>query len=403
MKVLHVNATDTIGGAAIAAYRLHKSLSGVTSIKSKMLVGRKVGNDKDTIALFRNHGSYIINRLFHRITCRCGRDGLVALTNLQKIKWYIDKADVIHLHNIHGGYFPLQTLLKLSDGKPVFWTLHDMWGLTGGCCFSYGCLGFENDCSQNFGYSCPHKHAVRTWKKKKKIYSKANFKIIVSSVMMHQCVRQSTLMQRFNVTHIPFGIDLKVFRAMDRKAAKKALRIPDDTIVIGFRASTDEQKGLKYVIESMTGLDADRKICILTMGEKRLVEPLRGRYAIVELGLIQNEHQMAKAYNAMDIFLMPSIAESFGLMAMEAMACGTPTIAFDKTVLEQTLFAQQGGLAVPHGDSAALKMKIEELIKRPAYRRHIGKRALTLAIENYDITIHLAKVVEAYQQALVGE
>ncbi len=84
----------------------------------------------------------------------------------------------------------------------------------------------------------------------------------------------------------------------------------------------------------------------------------------MELGWIENTGTIAEALNAADLFLMPSIAEAFGLMAIESMACGTPVIVFEGTALPETINAPECGIAVPYKDSHALARAIDEVARR---------------------------------------
>jgi glycosyltransferase involved in cell wall biosynthesis len=97
---------------------------------------------------------------------------------------------------------------------------------------------------------------------------------------------------------------------------------------------------------------------------------------------------------------MPSTAEAFGLMAIEAMACGKPVIVFEGTALPEVIFAPKGGIAVPQGDVDALVFVIEDLVINPKKRQEIGNLAYNIAKENYDRDIFIDRIIALYRQII---
>jgi glycosyltransferase involved in cell wall biosynthesis len=130
------------------------------------------------------------------------------------------------------------------------------------------------------------------------------------------------------------------------------------------------------------------------------MDEFRGRYQVIDLGWIHDADLLARAYNASDIFLMPSTAETFGMMAIEAMACGKPVIVFEGTSLPEVTFAPTGGIAVPYGDTNALRFALERLIDNPLERQLLGQNALNLARQHYGMHSHVDRLVELYQEVI---
>jgi glycosyltransferase involved in cell wall biosynthesis len=97
---------------------------------------------------------------------------------------------------------------------------------------------------------------------------------------------------------------------------------------------------------------------------------------------------------------MPSTAEACGLMAIEAMACGTPVIAFDGTSLPGILCAPEGGLAVPQGDVPALTATLERLLRDGEERERLGRRARAIAQRQYDVRDHYDRIIDLYRNIL---
>jgi glycosyltransferase involved in cell wall biosynthesis len=179
--------------------------------------------------------------------------------------------------------------------------------------------------------------------------------------------------------------------------------IDAQTVVLSFRAVKSEFKGLNHIKDSLRQLNTEKKICLLTFNETGLMEEFSEQFQIIDLGWVDDEVLLAEAYSASDIFLMPSTAEAFGVMAIEAMACGKPVIVFEKTSLSEVTFSPQGGVAVPHGDSRALTHALERLVNEPAERERLGKRAEFLAAQHYSFEVHANKVLQVYKDVIREE
>lgn len=313
-------------------------------------------------------------------------------------------ADIAHLHIIHNGFFNLLALPLLSHFKPTVWTLHDPWALTGHCVHMYGCERWKSGCGD-----CPKLDSLfpmrkdRTafmWKLKKIVYKKSRLNIIVSSSWMQELVMKSPLLADCPVYKIPFGIDLSVFRPLDSDSIKKQLGVHPGNIVLGFRATTSEFKGLEYVLQIIEKLNTSVPVTLLTFNETGLVDQFKHRFQVIDLGWLTDETDTAEAINAVDIMLMPSIAESFGMMAIESMACAKPVIVFDGTALPETVFAPRGGIAVPFGDVDGFVRELERLICDEDERLALGERALKLACTHYDFSVHAQRMLNLYENVI---
>ncbi|MBC7085023.1 MAG: glycosyltransferase [Methanomethylovorans sp.] len=402
MKTLQIGNIDTAGGRFNGA-DLHRQLRE-RGIKSKLCVRTKKTNDNDTWELGFFFGMRAINFVIKQIEKLLSIQSILYPSSLQL---YFDKrfldADIVHYHLIHTGFFSLLTFPKLSQLKPSVWTLHDPWAMTGHCIHPFECTRWKTGCGK-----CPSlnthipmliDNTKLMWKIKKWVYSHSNIDIVVASKWMLNMAKQSPLLSKCRIHYIPFGIDLNLFRPMNSKEAKKSLGIDPNSTVLAFRTTSSEFKGLPYIKECIQKLRCDEHICLLTVGEKNLIDEFNEKYEIVDLGWIE-ESQLAVFYNACDIFLMPSTAEAFGLMAIEAMACGKPVIVFEGTALPEVIFAPKGGIAVPQGDVDALVFVIEDLVINPKKRQEIGNLAYNIAKENYDRDIFIDRIIALYRQII---
>ena len=316
-------------------------------------------------------------------------------------------SDIVHYHLLHTGYFSLKTMPILTSLKPSVWTIHDPWLMTGHCVYPYSCERWQHGCGE-----CPDLMTyipMRTdntrnmFTSKKNILAKSSIDIVVASRFMLEMVHKSTMFVNHKIHCIPFGVDLNIFRQIDSTALRTKYSIGQNNLVISFRETDYEYKGLLYIKELLHRLSLDEypsPITLITVNQKELLKEFIGKYQIIELGMVTDEAVMAEFYNCSDMFLMPSTAEAFGMMAIEAMACGIPVIAFEGTSLPEVIFAPTGGVSVPMKDANALHSAVDMLLKNPNERKAIGNEAYRLSRIHYNFEDHAKKILALYEEVI---
>jgi glycosyltransferase involved in cell wall biosynthesis len=311
------------------------------------------------------------------------------------------EADLLHLHIIHSGYLSLWALPGITRQKPTVWTLHDPWAMTGHCIHPFGCTRWQTGCGECPNLKTPLPlYADRTnllFKYKHHVYSKSKFNVIVASQWMLNMVQASPLFEGVRVHLVPFGLDLDFFSPASVPNARRRFGITDNTLVLCFRSEMDEFKGLPYIIQVLEQIRCDQPICLLTFAKKGLLDRFADRFQLVELGWSDDEELMRDALVAADIFLMPSTAEAFGVMAIEAMACGKPVISFDGTSLPEVTFAPDVGVSVPMKDTEALLHALQRLIDHPEERLERGREGRLMAEKHYDAEIQADRLAAIYR------
>lgn len=312
-------------------------------------------------------------------------------------------ADVVHYHLIHNYFFSILHLPILTRLKPSVWTVHDPWAVTGHCVHFQECGQWKSGCG-----NCPDlvreftvsvDSTALNWEIKRMCYAAVDADLIVASRWMLDVLNQSPLTAGFRKHLVPFGINLHIFKDTGRMEARERFGIPPGDRVVAFRASTWKLKGLEYIREALKRLD-EGQITLLTTNEKGVIDDLKGKYRVVELGWVDNDIELADFYSAADVFLMPSEAESFGLSAVEAMACGTPVLGFDSAALNDTLCAPRGGIAVRQGDSEMFLSELTQLLRDEKKREAIAQSALELARERYNKDRYVSETIEVYKQVI---
>ncbi len=401
MNILQVGNTDVVGGR-FNGWELRKPLSA-RGHETHYCVWRKDSDDDRSYELTSSRYRWFINDTV------CG--GIEKRLSIQSLFYplsaglFFDRrfrgADVVHYHLIHDRFFSLAALPLLTRRKPSVWTLHDPWAMTGHCLYPLDCDRWRTGCGE-----CPRLGipiamvADRTafmWRVKKALYRRSKIDIVVASPWMRRMAEESPLVSGLRIHLIPYGIDLGVFKPGDPDDAKRRLGVRPGSLVVCFRAAEGEFKGLEHVRESLRRLAVVRPVCLLTLQGRGLVDALRGKYQVVDLGWVDDVARTVDAYNAADVFLMPSTAEAFGLMAVEAMACGKPVIVFEGTSLPEVVAAPDGGLAVPCGDAQALSAALARLLEDDGERLAAGRRALAVARERYDVERQADRLVALYE------
>ena len=219
---------------------------------------------------------------------------------------------------------------------------------------------------------------------------------------MRDMVSRSPITQHLSPVHvIPFGIEVNSFLRDEEKAeSRRQLGIPADDFVVLFRSTPSSFKGLQYIIEAFGQEPPVCATTLLTVDKRDLVNDLKQAYNVVELGWVGDPDRYARAYSACDVLLMPSTAEAFGLMALEAMAAGRPVVCFEGTSLPSVTFAPECGVAVPPGDVGALRAALDRLAQNPAEAARRGALGRSLSAQHYRHEQYLDGIVEVYTSAL---
>lgn len=281
------------------------------------------------------------------------------------------KPDIIHLHNIHGYYLHVGLLfnyLKISN-IPVVWTLHDCWAFTGHCAhYDYiGCEKWKSLC-----FKCPQKSSYpnslvfdrssNNYTDKKSLFtSLPNVTIVTPSTWLATQVKQSFL-SSYPVHIINNGIDLSTFYPQSSEACHslcKSLNLEGKIILLGIASTWNSRKGFEDFIKINEMLDDS--FCIVLVGlKKKQIKKLPKN--IIGIERTESIQQLATLYSLADIFINPSVEETFGLVTAEAMACGTPCIVYNATASPE-LVDDNSGKVVNKKNINQLLFAIQEIIK----------------------------------------
>lgn len=354
MKVVQINTVATGSTGSIMKCLYEYLLK--TNNECYCFYGRGITvNYKNYFKFGTNFETYI-HVLLTRIFDLHGHGSYFATKKLIK-KIIKINPDVIQLHNLHGHYLNYKVLFKYLKndytGK-IVWTLHDCIPFTGHCSHfvNANCFKWKSLC-----YNCPQKkiypasyifdNSKYQYKFKKKLFNGVkNMDLVVGSIWMKNNVEESFL-KKYKTIVIKNGIDLETFnKIIDKNIYAKYGISNNKKIILGVSSVWNEQKGIK-IFNELSKIVDDKKYEIVMVGlEKK--DFLKVNENIIKIEKTSNKEDLAKIYSIADVFLNPSIEESFSFVTLEALACKTPIIVPDTTATKEFVKNNNGIVTKPN-------------------------------------------------------
>ncbi|ASC70442.1 Glycosyltransferase family 1 [Halomicronema hongdechloris C2206] len=410
MKSLILSTSDIEGGAARAAYRLHQGLQAMGS-PSQLLVRAKFSGDKSVIvekSMLTKLGPPMNTLMMRRYPQRQRK--------LFSSQWFPDaiasqvarlNPDVVNLHWVSNGFLRIETLAKLK--KPLFWTLQDMWPFTGGCHYSEACDRYQQACGR-----CPQLKSNRErdlsrsiWQRKRKAWKGINLTIVTPSHWMADCVRASSLLQHRRVEVIPFCLDTSLYRPLPTALARQALNLPADKRLVLFgalSATSDHRKGFHLLVPALKRLSQQAQwqdtVELAVFGSSAPATPVDLGFKAHYLGSFQDDLSLALIYSAADVMVVPSLYESFGQTTSEALACGTPVVAFNATGPKDVVDHQLNGYLASPYDVDDLAHGIGWILADPERHQRLSLQAREKAEHAFPLRRQAQAYLTLFEQVL---
>lgn len=406
MRIAHVNCSEKSGGAAIAAYRLHKALvkDGTDSF---MTVARSASGDLRTSSpntliaqfkykLYGKLDSYICRILSSekgKVHQSAGLFGSDALRRAQALK-----PDVLHLHWINGGCVSLSQLSAVQ--LPVVWTLHDTWPFGGLSHYenSHDSCWYQNaDSSER----APRGGQLSVWAKRRSL-PKGKLTIVAPSNWMAECARSSRVFQGVDVRVIPNCIDVEEWKPEDPVLSRTKLEIPIDANVILFSAAegfSEQRKGGDLYIRLLRQLQqyGRRRVIALLVGvnspPKELIDFCEAR----AFGFVSDVDYLRTLYSASDFVVIPSRLDNLPNVGLEAQACGTPVAAFGAAGLPDIVANGVNGVIAPPFQPETLAMRMLDVINDPQSLGTMRRNSRKLAVDRYSEPVVTKQYLEVYR------
>ena len=376
MRVLIINTSERIGGAAIAAHRLMEALKN-NGIKAKMLV-RDKQTDQISVVQLKKSWWKVWQFIWERIVIwkanRFKKHNLFAVdiantgTNISALPEF-NQADVIHLHWINQGMLSLTDIRRIIEsGKPIVWPMHDMWPFTGICHYASDCDKYTQEC-----HYCPllfkggkKDLSYRTFEKKRKLFDGANITFVACSRWLEGMAKQSELLKGQTITNIPNAINTNLFKPRNKKQASQDPGLSKQLGVVVFGKQAEQYASLFP-------------------------------FPIYPMNYVSNEKELVDIYNAVDLYVTPSLQDNLPNTIVEAMACGIPCVGFNVGGIPQMIDHLHNGYVAEYQSAKDLANGIRWTLTEGEYD-NLSEEACRKALSSYSESIISMRYIDIYNK-----
>ena len=390
-----INTSDIQGGAARAAYRIHKGLQ-TQGVDSTMLVQSKSSDDPSVLgpkgkvdkglANLRPHLEYLPLQRYRGRQATPWSAAWLPNSAARQINHL--NPDIVHIHWVCGGFLSVASLSRIN--RPLVWTLHDCWAFTGGCHYPDGCERFQDRCGAcpQLGSQGEHDLSRWVWDRKAKHWRNLNLTIVTPSRWLAGLARASSLFKDLRVEVIHNCLDLEIYKPVERQMARQLLNIPNDLIVVTALGVSDPRKGFQYLLAALELLVKDNRrqeTMLLVIGSSQGPGIVNGLLETRYLGRLHDDLSLRLAYAAADVFVFPSQQDNLPNMVLEALACGTPVVAFDVGGLPDLIDHNINGYLARPFDIQDLAHGIAWVLANPERHQTLRQAARAKAEKTFSI------------------
>lgn len=415
MKIAHLGTFDIEGGAARAAYRIHKGIES-TNICSNLLVRYKKSSDKNVIQLPPN----ILTKPYNFILEKFEKFETKKYNIVQNTQWspatinnfklvdYINNSnyDIINLHWINMGYLSIFDISKIN--KPIVWTLHDMWPFTGGCHYAGDCIKFESICNSCFQLNSNNKKdlSYKKFKQKTKNFNKIK-RVVAPSNWIRKNAMKSPIFENIKIDLIPYGIDTNIYCPKNKIFSRQKFKLSIEKKLIlfpGFPDINNKRKGFYLLIESLIILNKNGinlgSVELVVLGKMPLENDLKLPLKVNYIDRLNDDNELASLYSACDFSICASTEDNLPNTVIESLACGLPVIGFDIGGVPDMIENDKNGYIIPPFDILAFSKAIEILIYNHEVINKFSNNARIGAIEKYDSKVCTDNYINLYSEIL---
>ncbi len=317
---------------------------------------------------------------------------------ISKIKKF--NPDIIHLHNIHGWFLNFEMLFGYfkKSKKKIVWTFHDCWNFTGGCPHfdALGCEKWKTGC-----FDCMYKGYPETFfdcseaqfKRKKELFTGVESLYIVTPSRWLKSKVEESFLNCYPVAVINNGIDLSVFKPRTHsEKIRQKYGIKTKYMIIGVSFAWDNKKGLDTFVE-LSSILGDEYTVVLVGTDKMVEKSLPEN--IVSVNRTSSVEELADLYSAADVFVNPTLEDTFPTVNIEALACGTPIASFN-TGGSPEIFCEKSGISVKKGDVASLRRAIVDICENNCF----SSEACVKRAKQFDKTLFLERYMDLYERII---
>ena len=319
--------------------------------------------------------------------------------------------DIINIHWTHGFTIPIHLIPKLNRKYPVFWTMHDLWPITAN--------SFIDGTNENIllGNSKVRFKKIKQrlsispkvlFLYKTRLLSKVGIHTISPSQWLQKKVNSSPVFKAASNHHIPNGVDINVFRPLDKKDLREKYGIPETRKIVLFLSANlaDEWKGFRYLVNALKYLESNNPQLAENTTTLLIDENSEGANIVLPtdvkiLGRTNNLTRLVEYYNLADVFVSASIADNFPSTLLESLACGTPIVAFDVGGVREIVINGETGLLSTSRDSDDLGKNIEKILTDEEQQRKFSANCRVHAINHFSMDKFVGDYIRLFRSALV--
>ncbi len=411
MKSIILNHSDTSGGAARAAYRIHHALQRA-EVNSTMYVNKAVAGDW-TVAGPESAGTKAMNIVRGRMGSLLRRtlrtdNPIIHSPSVLPSGWprrlNASDADVIHMHWVNGEMLSIKDIGRIR--KPVVWTLHDMWAFS-------GAEHYTEDERWRVGYRRGNRPAHEsgldlnrwTWKRKCK-YWQWPMRIVTPSRWLADCARESALMGDWPVSVVHNVIDTAQWQPVEPSLARELLGLPQDVPLLLFGAmggARDPRKGFDLLLEAVEHLRGEVDgLELVVFGQLPPREPPDLGFPIHYTGHLHDDVSLRLLYSGADLLAIPSRQDNLPNTGVESLACGTPVIAFDTCGLPDIVSHKHNGYLAEAFDSVDFAQGVRWVLEQRD-NGGLRKAARDYAVDRFSPEVVVPQYLEVYRQAMEAQ
>ena len=424
IKVLSVNTSDTKGGAARAAYRIHQGVQTL-EVNSRMFVKDKCQDDTFVISLDEYIPKNVVFKVFDWV-CQKVKN------KIQHFKWgkypnrsklYLSDTrgtnifgsfnkldyDVLHLHWINQRFIKLSDLAKVN--RPIVWTLHDSWPFCGVCHYFFDCEKYKTGCKK-----CQYLNnrniendlSTQVWNEKLNAYKNLDLHIVTPSKWLGDCAKESALFSQFPVSVIPNCLDTNAFRLLEEseispKWAKFSEKRLEKTFVLygAVNAATDKIKGFANLLSALQILEKQGKANfeLIVFGANESDLKIDVNIPIHYVGYVSDTNELVSLYNIASVMVVPSLTENLSCAIMESLSCETPVCAFSIGGNADMIDHKKNGYLAKKQDNEDLANGIIWCLENNK-ENELSKNARKKVLDNYTPEIVSKQYKELYESLL---
>jgi len=314
--------------------------------------------------------------------------------------------DIVHLHWISFFLDYPSFFQSIPDHVPIVWTLHDTNAFTGGCHFVSGCDNFQSGCGSCLQIQRPSNSDVsrHSFVAKQEALRNKNVHVVSPSDWLSELAQKSEIWpDNTQFQKIHYGLDLKSFRPMDRGTARETLGLPEGKVLIAFGAADlmNERKGFRFLAEALKQVQQESsqevECLIFGAGEPKLSSKLPKVHA---MGFVEDTERMRMIHSAADMVVVPSLEDNQPQTGLEAMACGTPVVAFQSGGIPEFVRHEQTGLLARKSDPDDLARQIVRLANDLSLRDRLGNAAREMMEMEFETETQAWQHLKLYRDIL---